>query len=118
VRVGPSRSRSISTAAPGACQLLWFALLCPGGLERQVQAALRTSYPNVRLRPLRARVSVPAAGLSLRRRTPPRADDEMDEQPAGIEPLLGAMAAAGAPATLRLIPQARPADRRARLLIA
>jgi len=94
---------------PGGAPLVWFALLCPGGLERQVQAALRTSYPNLRLRPLRAAVSAPPAALTLWRRTPPRADDELDRQPPGIEPLLGAMAAAGAPATLRLI--LRPAPR-------
>ena len=94
---------------PGGAPLIWFALLCPGGLERQVQAALRASYPNVRLRPLRAGVSAPPAAWSLRRRTPLRADDEPDQQHPGIEPLLGAMAAAGAPATLRLI--LRPAPR-------
>ena len=110
--LGPRRTLALEVhldRRAGGVPLLWFALLCPGGLERQVQAALRTSYPNMRLRPLRAGVSVPAAGLSLRRRMPPRADDEMDEQAAGIEPLLGAMAAAGAPATLRLI--LRPAPR-------
>ena len=93
---------------PGGAPLVWFALLCPGGLERQVQAALRTSYPNVRLRPLRAGVSEPPAAWALWRRSPPRVDDELEEQHPGIAPLLGAMAAAGAPATLRLILRPAP----------
>jgi protein involved in plasmid replication-relaxation len=99
---------------PGGAPLVWFALLCPGGLERQVQAALRTSYPNLRVRPLRAGVAAPPAALTLSRRTPPRADDELELVRPAIEPLLGAMAAAGAPATLRLI--LRPAPRIIELL--
>ncbi len=94
----------------GGAPLVWFALLCPVGLERQLQAALRSSYPSVRLRALRWTPAEPPAALTLHRRMPPRADDELLEQASPrIEALLAAMAAAGAPATLRL--NVRPAGR-------
>ena len=94
---------------PGGAPLVWFAVLCPRGLERQVQAAMRASYPNVCLRALRTAPTPPPIALRLHRRLPPRPDDELQEHAQGIEPLLSAMAAAGAPATLRLI--LRPAPR-------
>ena len=110
--LGPRRTLALEAhldRRPGGAPLVWFALLCPPGLERQVQAALRASYPNVRLRAIRTTPSSPAVALRLRRRVPPRADQESAEPAPRIEPLLRAMAAAGAPATLRLI--VRPAPR-------
>ena len=110
--LGPRRTVALEVhldRRPGGAPLVWFAVLCPSGLERQVQAALRASYPNVRLRQIGTAVNPPAVALRLHRRTPPRADDELEEYAPGIEPLLSAMAAAGAPATLRLI--LRPAPR-------
>jgi hypothetical protein len=110
--IGPRRTLALEVhldRRPGGAPLVWFAVLCPCGLERQVQAALRASYPNVRLRPIRAAVTAPAVALRLHRRMPPRAEDQLEEHAPAIEPLLSAMAAAGAPATLRLI--LRPAPR-------
>jgi hypothetical protein len=93
----------------GGAPLLWFALHCPAGLERQVQAALRASYPNLRLRALRSMPALPAVAIELRRAAPPHADDELLDPPPRIERVLAAMAAAGPPASLRLI--LRPAPR-------
>jgi len=110
--LGPRRTLALEVHLDrrrGGAPLAWFALLCPAGLERQLQAALRSSYPSLRLRPLRWTPAEPPAALTLRRRTPPRADEEPVEQPQRIEALLAAMAAAGAPATLRL--SVRPASR-------
>jgi hypothetical protein len=110
--LGPRRTLALEVHLDrrrGGAPLAWFAVLCPAGLERQLQAALRSSYPSLRLRPLRWTPAEPPAALTLRRRTPPRADEEPVEQPPRIEALLAAMAAAGAPATLRL--SVRPASR-------
>jgi hypothetical protein len=110
--LGPRRTLSLEVHLDrrrGGAPLVWFSLLCPAGLERQLQAALRSSYPSLRLRPLRWAPAEPPAALALRRRTPPRPDEEEVEQPARIEAVLAAMAAAGAPATLRL--SLRPASR-------
>ncbi len=93
----------------GGAPLLWFALQCPAGLERQIQAALRASYPNLRLRALRSMPALPAVAIELRRAAPPHGDDEPLEPLPRIERVLAAMAAAGPPASLRLI--LRPAPR-------
>ena len=110
--LGPRRTLSLEVHLDrrrGGAPLVWFSLLCPAGLERQLQAALRSSYPSLRLRPLRWAPAEPPVALALRRRTPPRPDEEEVEQPPRIEAVLAAMAAAGAPATLRL--SLRPASR-------
>ena len=93
----------------GGAPVVWFAVLCPAGLERQVQAAVRVGYPHARLRVLRGEVALPPAAVALCRRRPPRAGEELEERAGGVERLLGAMAAAGAPATLRIV--MRPAAR-------
>jgi hypothetical protein len=98
----------------GGAPLAWFALRCPAGLERHVEAALRTSYPNVRLRVLRAPLDAPPAMVTLRRNTPLQAPPLRQSVPheragARSDALLRAMAAAGAPATLELA--LRPASR-------
>ena len=59
-----------------------------------MQAALRSSYPNVRLRTLRSAPSEPPYALALARRSPPRAAEAPVEPELRIEPLLRAMAAA------------------------
>jgi hypothetical protein len=110
--LGPRRALALEVhldRRAGGAPLVWFAVLCPAALERQVQAALRSSYPNVRLRALRSVPTAPAFALALHRRTPPRADDGPGEPLPRIDVLLRAMAAAGAPAMLRLI--LRPASR-------
>ena len=93
---------------PGGAPLVWFSVICPPALERQVQAALRSSYPNLRLRAMRQVPSEPPHALVLRRRSPPRGDDVAAEPQPRIEAVLRAMSAAGAPATVRLI--LRPAS--------
>jgi hypothetical protein len=98
----------------GGAPLAWFALRCPAGLERHVEAALRTSYQNVRLRALRAPLDAPPAMVTMHRRTPLRASapprsGPYQRAPARSDSLLQAMAAAGAPATLELA--LRPASR-------
>ena len=104
--LGPRRTLALEVHLDrrrGGAPLVWFAVLCPAALAHQVQAALRCSYPNVRLRALRSTPVAPAVALALRRRTPPRADEPPLEPAPRIEQVLRAMAAAGAPATLRLI---------------
>ncbi|MGA2470569.1 MAG: hypothetical protein ABSG64_07765 [Solirubrobacteraceae bacterium] len=97
----------------GGSPIAWFAVLCPRGLERHVEAALRASYPNVRLRVLHAPISSPTAVVRLRRHTPIR---DAGVGRAGARPplaradaLLRAMAAAGPPASVQLV--LRPAAR-------
>ena len=89
--------------------LLWFAVICPAGLERHVQAALARGYANIRLRPMAGFEQAGLVALGLSRLTPPRAGDPPADGEVRIEPLLRAMAAAGAPATVRLL--LRPASR-------
>jgi hypothetical protein len=104
--LGPRRTLALEVhldRRAGGAPLVWFAVLCPAALPRQVQAALRSSYPNVRLRTLRSAPSEPPYALALARRSPPQAAQAPVEPELRIEPLLRAMAAAGAPATLRLI---------------
>jgi hypothetical protein len=112
VLLGPGRTLAFEVHLDrlrGGAPLVWFAVLAPAGLERQVQAALRSSYPNLRLRAIRSTPAEPPAAMTLRRATLPRADEERLDTLPRIEPLLRAMAAAGAPATLRLV--MRPAPR-------
>jgi hypothetical protein len=89
--------------------VVWFAVVCPDVLQRHVHVALARSYPNVRLRALHGFAHSGLVGLGLSRLVPLRAANEPPEGEAGIEPLLLAMAAAGAPATVRLL--LRPAAR-------
>ena len=110
--LGPRRTLALEVhldRRAGGAPLVWFAVICPPGLQRQVQAALRSSYPNARLRQLRSEPSALPFALALRRRSPPRALDDPVECAARIDGLLAAMAAAGAPATLRLILRPAPA---------
>jgi hypothetical protein len=98
----------------GGAPLAWFAICCPAGLERHVEAALRTSYPNVRLRALRSPLDAPPAMVTLHRHRPleassPRSVAPLDGRPLRSDSLLRAMAAAGAPATFQLV--LRPASR-------
>jgi Replication-relaxation len=45
----------------------WFAVSCPVGLERMVEAALRTAYPNCRLSPVRGEPGTPPYLLRLKK---------------------------------------------------
>jgi hypothetical protein len=98
----------------GGAPLAWFSLRCPAGLERHVEAALRSSYPNVRLRVLRSPVEAPPVLVSVRRhgplenRRPPSPAAPRRHHRPGADALLAAMAAAGPPASLQLV--LRPAS--------
>ncbi|HLW94845.1 MAG TPA: hypothetical protein VKS25_05665 [Solirubrobacteraceae bacterium] len=89
--------------------LAWFAVVCPRSTERAVEAALRAAYPNVRLRAVAADAAVAGVGVRVRRRDVPRADDVVEAVEPTIEGLLAALAAAGPPASARLV--LRPASR-------
>ncbi len=89
--------------------LAWFAVRCPPELAGQLEAALRRSWPSVRLREFRGAGDAPLAGVRLVRRTFPWAEELVPPQDGSIEPLLRAMAAAGPPATL--VVALRPAAR-------
>jgi hypothetical protein len=47
----------------------WLAVSCPTGLEAMVQAALRTAYPNCRLREWTQAIGVPPCILRLKKQT-------------------------------------------------
>ena len=92
----------------GGAPIAWFALRCPAGLERQVEAALRLSYPNACLRVLRSPLEAPPAMVALHRHSPLRAPVAAGQAGGGSElaradGLLRAMAAAGAPASVQLV---------------
>jgi hypothetical protein len=89
--------------------IVWFAVVCARGAEGSVEAVLRAAYPNVRLRAVAAGVAVVGAGVRVRRRRVPRGDAAVEGVEPAIDGLLAALAAAGAPATLRLV--LRPASR-------
>jgi hypothetical protein len=97
----------------GGAPLAWFALVCPAGLERHVQAALRASYANVRLRALHSPLEAPPALVRLHRHSPIRVAREgiqrYEPSSARADVLLAAMAAAGAPASVQLV--LRPTSR-------
>ncbi len=105
----------------GGAPLAWFSLCCSAGLERHVEAALRNSYPNVRLRALRSPIDWPPAVVTLRRQQPIHSGIS---NPRGLQQgcaidadsLLGAMAAAGPPATVQLT--LRPAPRLVEAIVA
>jgi hypothetical protein len=110
--LGPRRSVAFEVhldRRAGGAPLVWFAAVVPVALQRQLEATLRASYPNLRLRALRWTPAEPPAAVRLIRRTPPHADDEPIEPAPRMEALLLAMLAAGAPATVRLA--LRPAPR-------
>ncbi len=110
--LGPRRTLALEIhldRRPGGAPLAWFAVVCAPALGRQLAAALRSSYPNLRLRRLRWVPSPPPFTLALARRRPPRTDDRELEPAPRIDAVLRAMAAAGAPATVRLT--IRPASR-------
>jgi Replication-relaxation len=115
--LGPHRGLTFEVhldRRPGGAPLVWFAVVCPSLLHRQVQAAVRVSYPNARLRAIRTNPISPPFALRLHREAPLHLDDERAEGRSAIEPLLGAMAAAGPPVTVRLV--LRPASRFVELL--
>jgi hypothetical protein len=89
--------------------LVWFAVVCPRASERAVEAALRAAYPNLRLRAVAAEAAAAGVGVSVHRRAVPRGDEAAEPLEPSIEGLLAAMAAAGAPASVRLV--LRPASR-------
>jgi hypothetical protein len=89
--------------------LVWFAVVCPRSVERAVEAALRAAYPNLRLRAVAGEAAVAGAGVGVRRRSVPRGEEAGEAVEPSIEGLLAALAAAGAPASVRLV--LRPASR-------
>ncbi len=92
----------------GGVPIAWFAVSAPAGTARHVEAALRASYPNLRLRALDRELDAPAALVALHRRTtlaatPIQPLTRAPPQLARGDALLRAMAAAGPPATVQLV---------------
>ncbi|HMH46648.1 MAG TPA: replication-relaxation family protein [Solirubrobacteraceae bacterium] len=52
----------------GCANRAWMAITCPRGLERMLEAALRTAYPNCRLQPLQEPITMPPAVLRLKKK--------------------------------------------------
>jgi hypothetical protein len=53
--------------AAGYAPAVWLAVTCPLGLERLVETALQTAYPNCRVRPRAEALGVPPAVLRLKK---------------------------------------------------
>ncbi len=53
----------------GAGRSVWLALACPAGLQPMVETALRTAYPNSRLRPALQPLGTPPVVLRLKKQT-------------------------------------------------
>ncbi|MGD0198810.1 MAG: replication-relaxation family protein [Solirubrobacteraceae bacterium] len=91
----------------GGAPLAWFAISAPATQARHVEAALRASYPNLRLRALSAPLEDPPALVALQRRTAPHADGAVHSEPPVVlargDVLLRALAAAGPPASVQLV---------------
>jgi hypothetical protein len=92
----------------GGVPIAWFAVSAPAGAARHVEAALRASYPNLRLRALERELDAPAVLVALHRRTPLGGTPShpvtlSTSQLARGDALLRAMAAAGPPATVQVV---------------
>jgi hypothetical protein len=93
---------------------VWFAVTCPQGLERMVQAALQAAYPNCRVHSAQQQVGVPPTVLRLKKHAEfikrVKALDRFEherEQP--MNRLLTVMAACGEPAFVQLAMTPTPA---------
>ncbi|HEU0318455.1 MAG TPA: hypothetical protein VFR49_14055, partial [Solirubrobacteraceae bacterium] len=86
--------------------LAWLAISVPRGLERQAQAALRSSYPNAALRPVAATLGPGGAVVRLHKRStftaPVRRLADVDPDRPPVERLLRAMAAAAGSSAVQL----------------
>jgi hypothetical protein len=92
----------------------WMAVTCPRGAERMVEAALRTAYPNCRLRPVRQPVGVLPVVLRLKKnsefiRRVKALDHFEHEREPRVNRLLTAMGACGAPAFVQMAMTPTPA---------
>ncbi len=92
---------------PGPRRSAWFAVSCPEGLERLVEAALRAAYPNCRLCPAPPPVALGGVLVRLRKRRAFVAhasspDRGRREEPPAIDRLLSAMAACSEPCCVQL----------------
>jgi hypothetical protein len=54
-------------AGDGALRSVWLAVSCPAGLERALEGALRTAYPNCRLQSAGVRLGVPPTVVRLKK---------------------------------------------------
>jgi hypothetical protein len=86
--------------------LAWLAISVPRGLERQAQAALRSSYPNAALRPVAATLGPGGGVVRLHKRAiftaPVRRLADVDSDRPPVERLLRAMAAAAGSSAVQL----------------
>jgi hypothetical protein len=91
----------------GGAPIAWFALYGPANHARQLEAALRASYPNLALRALSSPVPAPAVLVPLHRRSSRRAQAPAPAaRPVRLErgdALLRALAAAGPSASVQLV---------------
>jgi hypothetical protein len=98
----------------GITRSAWLAISCPKGLEQMVEATLRATYPNCRLRPLECDVGVPPTVLRLKKhaefikRVKAIEDFERRSDPP-INRLLTVMAACGEPAFVQIAMTPTPA---------
>jgi Replication-relaxation len=109
----PSLSLEVHHGGGGA-YAAWFALSCPAGCERLVEAAMQVAYPNCRLRPIERELGVPPVVLRLKKRAEfikrvkSVAYRERRAQ-APVDRLLTAMAACGEPAFVQIAMTPTPA---------
>jgi hypothetical protein len=98
----------------GTTHSAWLAISCPNELEQMVEATLRATYPNCRLRALERDVGVPPTVLRLKKhaefikRVKASEDFERRSEPP-INRLLTVMAAGGEPAFVQIALTPTPA---------
>ena len=98
--VGGLADHGSASASP---HVAWLAVTCPHGLERMVEAALRTAYQNCRLRPIPRPVGTPPVVLRLKKNADfvkrvKVLDHFEHEREPPVNRLLTAMGACGEPA--------------------
>jgi hypothetical protein len=103
------------TCAAGGLPSVWLAVSCPAGLEKMVQAALRTAYPNCRLMPERQLPGLPPAVLRLKKHAEfikrvKVLDHFEHEREPPMNRLMTAMGACGEPAFVQLAMTPTPAS--------
>ncbi len=109
----PSIALEVHSSPAGALRV-WLEVACPVGLERMVEAALRSAYPNIRLTPSPTQAGNPPVVVRLKKhaefikRVKVVDHFEHEREPA-MNRLMTAMAAAGAPGFVQIALTPTPA---------
>ncbi len=108
---GGPRGSSLHLGSPHS---IWFAVACPAGDERMIEATLRSAYPNCRLAPASGSIGFPPSVLRLKKHGPfilraKTLDRFEQERDPPVHRLLTVMGACPPPAFLQLALTPAPA---------